>query len=691
MLSQDLQTAFSKPNLNRAWRWIISSPEPAFKNYFRDVYNAFSISDTQSIDLLHERLIHRTFEANHAAKIYLPKSNGLLRPISLLSIEDQIVYQAFVNVIADRLYPIKKPYYYKNTFGHLYAGRRSAFFYRSWKVGYREFSKAVEEAIDIDKRNNAASFDLTAFYDTIDHKVLTYYLKKIGLDKDFCKQLVRFLTIWTATDHQERIYQGHGIPQGPLSSGMLSEVILHCFDEELSAVPGLSYHRYVDDVRIYAGSENEIRSALIKADLVSKKLGLFPQGAKIEIREVVDADDEFKSVSRLSDDGEFLQQSGSQGKSKARSKTRSGFDETSFKYSLNRAKFEPQKCKSLVGVLTKRPHLFDTILRHFEKRDKHTDANARILLEYLKSRPIYQSITAKLLNTMRTRLSIPLYKEYSAEVYKLFSSEWHTSTPDLQAAIACWLIPSSLLTNDQVLEIITASHEWWVRKESIRAISPSYIGRLYVDQLVNYSLSDGIVDVSLVAAHLSGRLNGFRLTTRPGKIHLVTQEALKSLGLMKRRTGQICGIEYGLKKMLRSVFSKRWSRILGSKYILAERMITLANGYSKTDMNACVHAIDHFHEYVLEELISHDNTIGNHPGKGNIGGFIGGTTSKFARKYPKLNAAMDCIHEAVKASDLKHPYVKKTGAPTGRIEFEFLKDTARPLLIQGYKELHDLW
>lgn len=35
----------------------------------------------------------------------MPKRSGVLRPYSLLTIEDQIVYQALVNIVAEQLHP----------------------------------------------------------------------------------------------------------------------------------------------------------------------------------------------------------------------------------------------------------------------------------------------------------------------------------------------------------------------------------------------------------------------------------------------------------------------------------------------------------------------------------------------------------------------------------------------------------
>ena len=105
----------------------------------------------------------------------------------------------------------------------------------------------------------AAIFDLTAFYDRFDHNVLRYMPKGLGLDHDhhFCMELIKLLNKWTATTTQ--IYHDHGIPQGPLSSGLISKAVLKHFDENLRIRFYVRYFRYVDDIQLFAKSKDPLR------------------------------------------------------------------------------------------------------------------------------------------------------------------------------------------------------------------------------------------------------------------------------------------------------------------------------------------------------------------------------------------------------------------------------------------------
>lgn len=273
-----LAQAFEPKNLARAWRWMLSNPDAAYKSFFRSHYANFAIADVELLDDLRDRLVRGFYEPEHACKLYFPKSSGILRPYTLLTVEDQIVYQALVNIIADRLHPKVRNRYYVDVFGHLYGGKSSAFFYHRWQNGYRRFNREARAAFALGL-DYTASFDLTAFYDSIDHGVLRHFLGRLGLDDEFCQILTKWLSHWTATER--RIYLHHGIPQGPLPSGLLSEVVLRYFDENHRCPSQLRYLRYVDDIRLFGRTERDLRLMVTKLDALARMSDFFRRVAKL--------------------------------------------------------------------------------------------------------------------------------------------------------------------------------------------------------------------------------------------------------------------------------------------------------------------------------------------------------------------------------------------------------------------------
>ena len=246
---------------------------------------------------MRDRLTRGVYEPAHACKIHFPKKSGGLRPYSLLTVEDQIVYQAMVNVVAERHTPRVRDRHFAEVFSHIYAGKSSVWFYRKWQNGYREMNRAARDVFG-EGYKYTASFDLTAFYDSVDHNVLRHFLSELGCDIDFTRLLLRCLGHWTATQRKNRIYHGHGIPQGPLSSGLLAEVVLQHFDSGRTARDGVRYLRYVDDIRLFSETESDLRRAVAELDYLSKDVGLFPQAAKTAIRKVTDIEEELKTVSK---------------------------------------------------------------------------------------------------------------------------------------------------------------------------------------------------------------------------------------------------------------------------------------------------------------------------------------------------------------------------------------------------------
>lgn len=363
----DYERMHSAANLARAYRWVQSNSEAYYKSFFRDAYAAYAGNSSGNLRRLRRTLARNAYEPSHGSKLFLPKPSGLLRPYTLLTVDDQIVYQAAVNVIADKLRPKIRKRYGKIIFGHMYAGKSSPFFYMKWQNGYRAYSRAVVALID-DGYKHVANFDLTAFYDSIDHHVLQTFIHRLGVDDELTDFLMRCLKQWTSADWPQGvapIYQGHGIPQGPLSSGLLSEVVLSYLDEK-GAVRTAKYLRYVDDIKLFAKSAVPLRQQLISLDLATKDIGLFPQSSKINIREVTDPASEVKSVSNPPEPalGTVVRQDKLQARLLEIGRTHKSLSEnkTRFKYLLGRAEPSHRLNRPLLRIMKAQPALADQLL-----------------------------------------------------------------------------------------------------------------------------------------------------------------------------------------------------------------------------------------------------------------------------------------------------------------------------------------
>ncbi|HEX8817141.1 MAG TPA: RNA-directed DNA polymerase [Terriglobales bacterium] len=460
-------------NLERAWRWIRSNADPNYKRYCGEQYSRFAIADDLIITDLRDRLRRGIYEPRHACKLMIPKRSGILRPYTLLTVEDQIVYQALVNVIAERLAPKIRKRYYVQTFGHMYAGLTSTWFYRKWADGYRAFNKAARCAFN-HKLVHTASFDLTACYDSLDHSVLCHFLKKIGCEDEFRDFMRRCLGVWTAT--HERIYQNHGIPQGPLSSGFLSEAVLQHFDEHSRPTRRLVYLRYVDDIRLFASRDVELRRSLVKLDRLSKDVGLFPQASKIDIHQVTNISKELKSVSNPTETS-IRGKSVNQDRLAKRIKELTPrltpavkiTDETRFKYLLAHAVPSSRLNARMLTISQGRPDLTPSIARYFKRYKLLPTTVATELLSRVEKGSLYEYVNAEWIEVLETRLK----SAESARLDRVLKTKWRprSLSAEVKASAGRLLVRRGALTAPQVAYAIRSIQEGWVRCELVSALN----------------------------------------------------------------------------------------------------------------------------------------------------------------------------------------------------------------------------
>jgi hypothetical protein len=71
----DLDQLRHPDNLARAWRWIRSNPEAAYKSYFRTLYQRFAVAEDALLYDLAGRLKRGVYEPEAACKLFHPKTD----------------------------------------------------------------------------------------------------------------------------------------------------------------------------------------------------------------------------------------------------------------------------------------------------------------------------------------------------------------------------------------------------------------------------------------------------------------------------------------------------------------------------------------------------------------------------------------------------------------------------------------
>jgi hypothetical protein len=95
--------------------------------------------------------------------------------------------------------------------------------------------------------------DISSFYENIDISLLVSDLRDTGAPPAAIDQLSVCLNRWSQVP-------GRGIPQGQSSSDILGKLYLNNIDQVLKSM-GYSHLRYVDDIRVFCGSEVEAKKS----------------------------------------------------------------------------------------------------------------------------------------------------------------------------------------------------------------------------------------------------------------------------------------------------------------------------------------------------------------------------------------------------------------------------------------------
>lgn len=677
----DLTQAWSIDNLRRAWQWIRSNPDRSYKGYFRELYSAYAIADESLLKHLSDKLNRDVFIPSVSCKILFPKPSGILRPLTLLSIEDQIVYQAMTNVVAEKLSRHVRHRYNKQIFGHLYAGSSSTWFYKKWSSGYQAFNKAAEKAFE-DGYVWTASFDLTAFYDSIDYSVLKHMLKEIGIEHDFSIKLTEFLSKWTATKTQ--IYHNHGIPQGPISSGLIAEAVLKHFDDQKISKHDVKYFRYVDDIRLFAKKEQHLRHALVELDKLSKDVGLFPQSGKIDIHRVKNINDELKTISSPVEavlSSKILDQNALRKRIVELTPRFTVTNPTRFKFLLSRASASTTLMDRLWRIYENAPHLYPQLCAHLSKFKVIPDRHADRLLKEVEAQEIYPAIRAAFINACRNNLP-PSRIPKAKLIFKNLWKPLHNQS-DLSEALWCWLSKQNHLTEAQFKYALKRTQTEWLGTRLHFGANWGSYSSYTLKTIINQSLKSHYSDVAICAAWYSG-VFGIKPPAPIRDINPQAKLVLKELGLIRKAGASVCGIEIAMSEMSKRKSLVNWRKFFGGSYKRAESQIIAAKAYFKTDPSAWVNAMDVFNDLLLNSLYKKDPSLGSYT-LGGIGSVSGSTRLKTT--YPQISECINRFHEKRLESELSHAIVKATKKPTGPIKFKWLNSGSK-LIRQVLNELH---
>lgn len=295
MLSEPLFEDFlTLENFNLAFQRLQTAPRNLYKELYYEDLQFFGLFLDENIKLLLNEIEQEIYKPEGSYKVFIPKKNNLVRPLSLLKFKDLLVYQAVINKIADDVYDDVSSFYNNIVFGNVFNTSKDnekdrIFFFKPWINQWRKFEQKTQKCYEAGYKF-LAEFDIASFFDTIDHYILKQILEEnYKLDNRITALLLELLEAFTS-DSSHKTFRGkHGIPQGPIGSSFLADLYLLHLDLEVKNTKlDIKYLRYVDDIRIFSKDDITAQKAIACLDLFARDLGLIPQANKILISEIDD-------------------------------------------------------------------------------------------------------------------------------------------------------------------------------------------------------------------------------------------------------------------------------------------------------------------------------------------------------------------------------------------------------------------
>ena len=208
-------------------------------------------------DLSH-RLKQGAYRAKPVRRVYIPKTDGRLRPLGVTALEDKIVQRAAVEVL--------NAIYETDFLGFSYGFRPGRSQHNALDALYTGLlTKKVNWVLDL---------DIKGFFDAISHEWLVKFIEHRIADRRVVRLIQKWLNAGVLEDGK-RIRMEEGTPQGGSASPLLANIYLHyAFDlwvqtwRQKRAHGDVIVVRYADDIVV--GFQSEADAERFRAELAER-------------------------------------------------------------------------------------------------------------------------------------------------------------------------------------------------------------------------------------------------------------------------------------------------------------------------------------------------------------------------------------------------------------------------------------
>jgi hypothetical protein len=662
MTDAEFQRLVSSDNLMLAWRRVTTGRNMAYKRYFRGVMHVYENAAQRLIKDLSIRL-RSGYHPSKIGRVFQPKPSGLHRSISLLTLEDQIVYQAIANVVANKIARRRGRLWGKCVFSNkTTADPDNIFFLEPWVDGFQAFQRAVASNYKAGRRW-VAQFDLAAYYDTISHDLLVSTVYSKTSNSTNSKRVTSWLKGWATQRPGWPVT--HGIPQGPIASDLLAEAFMLPVDDWMMGRH--AYLRYVDDIRVFGRTEREVLEGVRDLERLMRDRGLVPQSKKFEIiraRSVKQALGSLPSI-RPADPVEVF--SGLQPRKAVRmfKKALSGrpcfiSDKSSARYVLFRAGPDTNLTTIVLKLLARHPEHIDSFLVYLA-RVRPTKRVVAACVTTLNAVPS-QYVKGELLQFLsRVMRKAPSKAVRDIAVGLARDPNCGVSAKAGAIAFLC-----------KCEELGSGNFSRWVFRQSnfVQALAMSYLpkARLTDAKALEFRRTDAL-ETNLA---LLGRVVGSHLQTKTNlgnasALNRQMQHILRALGLTKGAPkpadpmGDLIANRYGAKAAV-------WRPLFGAEYAANHRQLVSAESafdINRSEWLTYQNSFNHALFWALQDHLKSSEGPGatKATDRSNFGNLIY-PDQPFAKAHPKIAKAFEAANRRRNSLPNVHPYDKNTDKPT---------------------------
>lgn len=653
-----------------------------YKRFFRAIYMTYQLAADENLKRLRQQL-QGNWRATKPLRIYTPKPSGLQRPITLLSVDDQIVLQLLANRVATKIYDRRKKVEHKVVFSNVLSRPKgSIFFLEDWHGTYALFQRECEKHFKKGFRW-IAHFDLAAYYETISHDLLFKVVARKSSTKEPWITYKKWLQTWSSPDGTDG--HTHGIPQGPIAADFLGEAFLLPLDEKFLKA-GVRYVRYVDDIRIFSKTELGAQRAAVELEVFCRNHGLIPQGKKFAIKKAEKLEDALGTLpsirpTDIAPDEETPKIEVNKAESLfeesiSRKPSLQIDDKSKARYVLFRAPRSRRILGKCIKLLSRHPEHIDAFANFFRNFDRSLPLEREILriLElgtpygYIKGE-LYQVITRigsdSALQTLMPMAKADLKNKQACVILK-----WGAYSLLLACQkkgfcqIAKRIKGAEPIVKAWLLPIIPESE--YSSKGLIREllIDPDYTAGILVPEQL-FKRTHTLREYSLLAKECSA----------------VVQNTLKAMGIVGRRySTKIDQIADILHRRFRVNNDGIWRSLLGREFTHALKILVEADTFYLPDKSSWLQWQNSFNDAIQKALLGYINARGL-AGSGRITnrnnqlidfGVRLDQNCPFSRQYPQIADVFRHMNSRRNRIPGSHPYDKHTVAQTS-----FLKEQER--------------